>query len=504
MDNKNNNQNNENNGKNQNRMANNSNGRPPQRPSQRPVQKSAQKPAKNHHSKSKKQKYNSNLKKKSYVGRYITLAILVLIILACSIAYAVVKGNDNSDKDPKKTTQSSETTKKNESIKPSSSETSATILSTGDILIHQSLLDGANQGNGQYDFTKSFQYVKDIVSGADFAVCNLEVTFGGTQKKYSSFPLFNTPDSLADALKSAGFDMLVTANNHSYDSQELGLRRTPQVIQEKGLLSTGTRSDDTQKSYAVKEVNGIKFGFLNYTYETPSDSQGRKALNGNFLTAEAGGLVNSFNYDKLDSFYAEAKTKIDEMKKDGAEVVMMYIHWGTEYQTTPNDYQKTIAKKMCDLGVNVLVGGHPHVIQPVETITSQSTGNKMVCLYSSGNALSNQRISLMDLKTGHTEDGIMFLTTFKKDKSGNVTLEKIDYIPTWVNIAKIGTKNIHQIIPLNNIMNSTDNLGLTAETAQSAKKSFERTNKLVASGIEEYNNSVSGKSSETQTQKDAA
>ncbi|MEG2016583.1 MAG: CapA family protein [Oscillospiraceae bacterium] len=455
-----------------------------------------------------RRRYNSNArrkKKKSFIIRRILLIALVVVVLATTIAFIVISVKNNKADNPPKTTSSGRSTSKpddkkgNDKVKPVST---ASILSTGDMLIHESLLSGASQGNGVYDFTKSFNYVKDIVSDADLAVCNLEVTFGGTAKKYSSFPLFNTPDTLADALKSAGFDLLLTANNHSYDSQAAGIKRTPQVIKEKDLLSIGTRTDKSQKPYLVKDVKGIKFGFLNYTYETAPDAQGRKALNGNFMTPEAGELVNSFNYDKLDQFYTDAKSKIDAMQKDGAEVIMLYLHWGTEYQITPNEDQKEIAKKMCDLGVDVLIGGHPHVIQPVETIKSEATGNKMVCLYSCGNALSNQRISMMGLKTGHTEDGIMFYTTFKKYSNGEVRLEKVDYIPTWVNIAQIGQKKIHQIIPLKNIMNTTDNLGLNAETAKNAKSSYERTQKLVGSGVDAFNQSASQE--QKPTQKDAA
>lgn len=462
---------------------------------------------------SQHQKYNSNLRRKNKAKRIriIVLVVLVLAILASVIAYAVLKSKDNGKNDKPSTTQSGQAAKPSENDKDDSKddgkikpESTATVLSTGDILIHDSLLAGANQGNGVYDFTKSFDYVKNIVSDADFAVCNLEVTLGGPDKKYSSFPLFNTPDALVDALKSAGFDMLLTANNHSYDSQAAGLKRTPQVIKEKGLLSTGTRSEKTQKPYIVQKVKDINFGFLNYTYETPSDSKGRKALNGNFMTYEAGELVNSFNYSNLDTFYADAKAKIQAMKKDGAEVIMLYLHWGDEYRTSPNEYQKTIAKKMADLGVDVLIGGHPHVIQPVETIKSDITGKQMVCLYSSGNAISNQRVSLMNLKTGHTEDGIMFSTTFTKYSNGEVRLEKIDYTPTWVNIATIGSKRIHQIIPLKNITNSTENLVLNSQTAQLARKSFDRTNTLVASGVDAYNKSVKPMPEKATTQKDAA
>jgi len=442
---------------------------------------------------------NRRRNKNSNTFRFIVFIILLICIVGASIALIVINTKNKDNSNSGKTTGTSvQTTINSEKVENEKGDgkvkvvSTANILNTGDILIHDSLLEGASNSDGTYDFSKSFAYVNKTISKVDFAVCNLEVTFGGTTRKYSSFPLFNTPDSLADALKNAGFDLLLTANNHSYDTGLSGLKRTPQVLADKGISSTGSRASVTNKPYVVKEINGIKIGFLNYTYETPSDAQGRKALNGNFLAPEANDLINTFNYDKLDEFYYKVKTNISAMEKDGAQAIMLYVHWGTEYQTTPNDYQKTIAKKMCDLGVDVLIGGHPHVIQPVETIKSETTGNQMVCLYSMGNALSNQRIALMGLKTGHTEDGILFYTTFTKYSNGEVKLTKIDYIPTWVNIATVGSKKIHQIVPLDNIMNSTGGLGLTAETATNAKNSYERTKKLVGSGIDAFNQSASG------------
>ena len=439
---------------------------------------------------------NNRKNKGSNLLKNTALIVLLVCILVAAIALVFTSKNKGNSDSGNTTAQGAEATQSSEKDKEDDGKikavSTANILSTGDILIHDSLLEGASNSDGTYDFSRSFKYIKSAASSADFAVCNLEVTFGGTAKKYSSFPLFNTPDSLADAIKNSGFDLLLTANNHSYDTGLSGLKRTPQVLADKGIASTGSRAKDTDKLYYIKKVNGIKIGFLNYTYETPSDAQGRKALNGNFLVPEANDLINTFNYDKLDEFYSNVKTKITAMEKDGAQAIMLYVHWGTEYQTTPNDYQKTIAKNMCDLGVDVLIGGHPHVVQPVETIKSETTGNQMVCLYSMGNALSNQRIALMGLKTGHTEDGILFYTTFTKYSSGEVKLTKIDYIPTWVNIATVGSKKIHQIIPLDNIMKWTDGFGLTAQTATDAKKSYERTKNLVGSGIDAFNQSVSG------------
>ncbi len=448
---------------------------------------------------------NNSKRKNSKLFRFVVLTILVISITSASIALFLINKNEKKSDGKKPTNSVTQTTKDNKSGKDGDKSdgkitvvSTANVLSTGDILIHEPLLNGASNGDGTYDFSRSFYYVSKKVKDADFAVCNLELTFGGANKKYSSFPLFNTPDSLADALKGAGFNLLLTANNHSYDTGIEGLKRTPQIIAQKGLLSTGSRANVTDNLYLVKEINGIKIGFLNYTYETPSDSMGRKALNGNFLSAEANDLINTFNYDKLDEFYSDVQAKMSAMKKDGAEAIILYLHWGTEYQITQNDYQKTIAKKMCDLGIDILIGGHTHVIQPLEIVTGESTSNKMPCLYSMGNALSNQRIALMDLKTGHTEDGILLYTTFTKYSNGEVKLTKLDYVPTWVNIATVDSRKIHQIIPLDNIMNLTDNLGLTKQTAVSAKNSYERTKKLVGSGIDEFNQYASKTNLEVQ------
>ena len=121
------------------------------------------------------------------------------------------------------------------------------------------------------------------------------------------------------------------------------------------------------------------------------------------------------------------------MENAGAEAIVLYIHWGVEYQTKQNKTQSTIAQKMCDLGVDVIVGGHPHVIQPMELLTSTEDDNhKTICLYSTGNALSNQRKDLMTLNTGHTEDGIIFTFTFSKYSDGTVRVENADLLPTWV------------------------------------------------------------------------
>lgn len=435
---------------------------------------------------------NNSKRKNPKLFRFVCLVILVFCVTASTVALLLINKNEKKaqEKKPKTTTQQTQKTNDNnaKSSENITAVTTAKILSTGDILIHEPQLKGALVENDTYNFSQSFSYIDKKIKEADFAVCNLETTLGGADKNYSSYPLSSSPDSLIDALKGAGFGMVLTANNHAYDTGIQGLVRTSKVIAQKGLLSTGTRADVTDKAYAVREINGIKIGFLNYTYETKPDATGKKILNGNALSDEANDLVNTFNYDNLDAFYADVEEKIASIKNDGAQAIMLYLHWGTEYKSSPDKHQKTIANKMCDLGIDILIGSHPHIIQPLEIIKSKTTGNVMPCLYSVGNVLSNQRASLMELKTGHTEDGVLIYTTFTKYSDGKVKITSLDYVPTWVNIATIESKKIHQIIPLDNIIYTTQGLGLTTQNQSSARASHKRTKEILDSGIGQFNN----------------
>ena len=163
----------------------------------------------------------------------------------------------------------------------------------------------------------------------------------------------------------------------------------------------------------------------------------------------------------------------------------MFIHWGNEYQTTPSTEQQQIAQQLCDMGFDVIVGGHPHVIQPAALLTSRvDPDRKTVCLYSTGNAVSNQRIAEMDLKTGHTEDGLLFSMTFSKYSDGTVYLEDVDLLPCWVDL-RTEPQTQYPIIPLDDsIRDQWQSLfGLTDEALANAQKSYDRTLELTGSGI---------------------
>lgn len=363
----------------------------------------------------------------------------------------------------------------------------ASVGVVGDILIHETVYNAAKRSDGTYDFTENYTHIAPYLQAYDYTVANLEVTLGGekpTVGKYpSAYPLFNCPDSVVDALKGAGVDLLLTANNHSYDTRTAGLKRTVQVVREKGLEYLGTRDNLDESFYQVKDINGIKIGMACFTYSTVS-SAGRKALNGITMDKDAGDLVSSFTYDNLEGFYREAEEGIAQMKAQGAEFFMFYVHWGNEYRYVPTSYQQKMAKKLCELGVDVIVGGHPHVIQPFETITAEN-GNETLCIYSVGNFISNQRKELMDSDnfSGHTEDGMIFGVTFEKWSDGKTRLREVDIQPTWVIRERRNAKWVFQIIPLDLKVSDWKGFDLNDNTLAQAKASYERTMKLVGEGL---------------------
>lgn len=364
----------------------------------------------------------------------------------------------------------------------------ATVSATGDMLMHMPCVRPAKNSDGTYNFEHYFSYLKDYVQQADYAVANLETTLCGLDNgyEYSGYPNFNCPDDIVPSLQNVGFDMLLTANNHCYDTRTKGYHRTQQVLDEYGMDHTGTISSVDQPNYLVVDVNGITLGMICYTYEDNPDPN-VVAPNGIAMSKDDKDLINAFNIEDLDSFYTRIEGQIAEMEQAGAEAIVLYIHWGIEYQTTQNQTQSTIAQKMCDLGVDVIVGGHPHVIQPMELLTSTTDeSHKTVCLYSTGNALSNQRRDLMNLNTGHTEDGILFTFSFAKYSDGTVRVEQADLLPTWIekHTSDATGKVVYDVYPLDDeIEDWKTQLKLSDSGLKNAEASYERTMKIVGDGL---------------------
>lgn len=367
---------------------------------------------------------------------------------------------------------------------PVALESTATLAATGDVLMHKPVIDTGTVTGGEYDFSSIFTYFADYVTAADYAVANLETTLASTDNgyKYSGYPRFNCPDGIVTSLKNAGFDMLLTANNHSYDTSSIGLRRTQQVIAERGLVNLGSKENADDPNYLVAEVNGIRIGMCCYTYEDNASAD-KKAPNGITMAEADAPLLNTFDYSNLPLFYTEMQENIALMEEAGADAVILFIHWGNEYKIQHNATQSAMAQAICDLGVDVIIGGHPHVVQPVELLTSTTdASHKTVCLYSMGNAVSNQRVSQMNLKTGHTEDGVLFSVTFSKYTDGTVILSDASLLPTWVDL-RSGPKT-YAILPLDKqIEDWKTQFGLTDATLEKAQKSYDRTMAIVGEGM---------------------
>lgn len=369
----------------------------------------------------------------------------------------------------------------------------ATVLSTGDILMHGKVINSGKQDDGSYNFDSIFQYVKSYSQAADFSVANLETTLCGTDNgyAYAGNPKFNCPDAIVDSLKGAGFDMLLTANNHADDTSLVGYKRTLNVVRGKGLDTLGTYLSADEQKWTIEEVNGIKIGMVCYTYSDGFSQNGYPLLNYNEVGEN--GILNYFTYDKLSEFYTQLQGYLDEMKAAGAEATVVYLHWGEEYKWKtgegPNANQTAMAQKLCDMGVDVIVGGHPHVVQPVDLLQSGTDAeHKTIVLYSMGNAVSNQRKEEMQQSepTGHTEDGVLFCVTFAKYSDGSVFVDSAELIPTWVNMHANSGATEYNILPLEESTAAQwqAQFGLTDTQLANAKASFDRTQALTLTGME--------------------
>lgn len=272
----------------------------------------------------------------------------------------------------------------------------ATIVFAGDAMQHKSQLENASRGGGVYDYSETFAEIAPWVQSADYAVVNLETTLG--DHNFSGFPMFCTPDSYASALKDAGFDLFLNANNHTLDRRDNGLRRTVRVLDSLGVAHTGTYTDAAARNASVplvRDINGFKVAFLNYTYGT------------NGIDIQGNVVVDYIDRKKMTADIKSARSA-------GAELVVVLPHWGIEYELTERAPQRELAKFLLDNGADAVIGGHPHVIQPMHR-----TGDGAV-VYSMGNFVSGMR-------TTDTRGGAMVSMHIKRDKAGKAVIDDMKY-----------------------------------------------------------------------------
>lgn len=393
-------------------------------------------------------------------------SIKTLIIICIFVATLISTMIINIQGDNYKTSKNLEVNKKEAEVKLPVSENleykEASILAVGDILIHEDQLKAQfNEVTGEYNFENNFKYVKSHIESADIALANFETTLAGEKQKYTGFPLFNSPSSIVDAMKSSGFDILSTINNHTIDMGSAGVLNTLEEIQKRNLIALGTRENLQKQPYIIQEVKGIKLGVISYSFETPRKGE-NKTLNAIEIPSEVINLLNTFSYEHIEEDLLRIKGQIDEMKSKGAEAIVFFIHWGNEYERSPNVHQIRIANALCDYGVDIILGSHPHVIQPIEFITSQKTGKRSLVVYSMGNFISNQQYERTNNR--YTEDGIIVNIQIKKSMvSNNITISGVSYIPTWVHRYTENNKFVYEVVPLTDALASKEEYNLNED-----------------------------------------
>lgn len=439
-----------------------------------------------------KQRRRKKRKMRRLIKRIIRAVIIILPIVLLVLLGLFIKGK------LKQKEEASSQEAFNEEIiieeEPEQEPITASILSAGDIIMHDPFLTSNYylKDDGTYDYNSIFTYIKDDYETADFMVVNLESTI--SDGNYKGYPRFRAPAAIATALAQNHTDMCLLANNHIYDNYDTGFNLTIQAVEANSMLYMGVRKTTTEKTYLIKDINGIKVGFFNYVFDTGKVDGQDKSINSIPVSNATAPLINTFNYGNLQALYNEIQTGLTEMQSAGVDYTIAYIHWGEEYQTTENQRQRQIAAQLCELGIDALIGGHPHVIQPVDLLTNAAGDHQMLCVYSLGNHLSNQyRERMVTTKpTGHTEDGLMVNLVLEKADDGTVSLIEADFIPTWVyrtpNEEDTGNPEFF-IMPLDH----PDELLKIAdlpELATDIEESLNRTNEIIGTGVEKTQNAL--------------
>lgn len=370
-----------------------------------------------------------------------TQKILTIILLVFTLValFFILTNKSN-------TPQSEETSQNLQQEKEQKKDITFTLTALGDVLCHNTQYwDAQDKTTNTYDFSYVFENVKEYTSSADVTIANLETSFADAP--YSNYPTFNSPESLATALKDIGIDIITTAGNHCLDKGFKGLSETIDVLDKNEIEHLGTyKSAEDQQKLFVKDVNGAKVAFIDYTYGT----------NGIPIPTGKEFCVNLIDKDKI-------KAEIEKAKEQKVDVIIACMHWGQEYHTTQTKEQEDLADFLFQNGVDIIIGNHPHVIEPFETKeVTMPDGTKKQCFvaYALGNFTADQNYP-------NTRDSIIINLKITKKTDGSVSIDSSDYIPLYIyKNPSLSTKKF-KIIDLNktitNYENGTDkSIGATA------------------------------------------
>jgi poly-gamma-glutamate capsule biosynthesis protein CapA/YwtB (metallophosphatase superfamily) len=312
---------------------------------------------------------------------------------------------------------------------PADDDRQLSLLFMGDIMQHMPLIDAAwDDSLKTYVYDSCFKYVAPLIRNADIAMANLEVTLAGPP--YSGYPQFSAPDQLIHGLLFAGIDIVGTANNHSCDRGSKGMERTIRVLDSMGLKHTGTFNDSVARaeSYPLMiRKNGFKLAFLNYTYGT------------NGIPVPQNNIVNLIDTNVMKADLKRANDSVSDK-------VIVFIHWGEEYQSRPNAYQQDITRICFANGADIIIGMHPHVIQKIERYNfPDSSGREVFIAYSLGNYFSNQR--------ERYKDGGMMVRIDLLKHNNVVSIDNSTWLLSWVYIPLEKGRKKYYILPVEEFEN---------------------------------------------------
>ena len=338
-----------------------------------------------------------------------------------------------------------------------SAQDDISLLFVGDLMQHQAQIDAARQGYG-YNYDDCFRHVEKEISKADIAIGNLEVTLGG--KPYRGYPVFSAPDEYLYAIKKAGFDVLLTANNHCLDQRKTGLERTILMLDSLKIPHAGTyrNPEERHKNYPLLiEKNGFRVVLLNYTYGT------------NGFKTDAPNVVNYINREQIRKDILDARRKLPD-------VIIACMHWGVEYRSFPERAERELADWLVQQGVDHVIGSHPHVIQPMEIVKDSRTPARHVVVYSLGNFISN-------MSKENTDGGAM--VKLKLQRAFRITrLVDCEYALVWTSRPILSKKKNFELYPATFVNKSINNEEVNAMKSflREARELLENSNE----GIKEY------------------
>ena len=414
------------------------------------------------------------MKNKKIVIIFLIIAILTAVVLFAFEDFSIKYNNKKEEAQIQQGTDLTENNEIEELEKQKNTEikkedTHITMTAIGDIMCHNSQYkDAYNSTTGSYDFSYVFTDIKEYINSADISIGNLETTFAGKEKGYSNYPRFNTPEQLATNLKDVGIDVVSTANNHCMDTNYTGLVSTLKYLDEAEIGHTGTNETlEKQKEILVKDINGIKIAFLSFTYGT----------NGIPIPKDKSFAVNLIDEDLI-------LQQIKLAKQEEPDLICANMHWGIEYQLKQNPEQEKLAELLFENGVDIILGSHPHVLQPMEKKTiklEDGTTKNCFVIYSLGNFMSGQT------KENTRSSVILNIDITKNGESGKTVLNKVEYIPIYMYKSPTGSIQKYKVLDIEKTITNYENgqdVSIGQATHTTLKKELEQIKTTMGENIE--------------------